>query len=64
MLNNRVKYFNLFKNVWIKTARGKAAGPSGLDADFWRRAIGSKIFGKASDDLCHAIDVTHGKTTL
>ena len=41
----------LFKNVLSK----QKAGPSGLDADFWRRAIGSKIFGKASDDLCHAI---------
>ena len=26
-----------------------AAGPSGLDADFWKRAIGSKIFGNVSE---------------
>ena len=31
-----------------------ASGPSGLDADFWRR-IGSSLFGTVSDDLCHSI---------
>ena len=44
---------SLIQKCAIKT-KG-AAGPSGLDADFWRRAIGSKIFGNVSDDLCHAI---------
>ena len=35
-----------------------ASGPSGLDADFWRKIIGGSIFGAASDDLCHANDKT------
>ena len=31
-------------------------GPSGLDADFWRKIIGGSVFGTTtSDDLCHAI---------
>ena len=35
-----------------------ASGPSGLDANFWRRIIGSSLFGTVSDDLCHAIGST------
>ena len=30
-------------------------GPSGLDADFWRKILCNSTFGNASDDLCHAI---------
>ena len=32
-----------------------SSGPSGLDADFWRRIVGSILFGTVSDDLCHSI---------
>ena len=32
-----------------------ASGPSGLDADFWRKIIGGSVFGTTSDYLCHAI---------
>ena len=32
-----------------------AAGPSGFDADDWRGVLGSRIYGKSSDDLCTAI---------
>lgn len=32
-----------------------ASGPSGMDADFWRKIIGGNVFGSAADDLCHAI---------
>ena len=39
-------FIMLFKCA-IKT-KG-AAGPSGLDADIWKRAIGSKIFGNVSE---------------
>ena len=35
----------------IKTRGG--AGPSGLDADGWRRILTSKQFGKCSNDLCN-----------
>ena len=32
-----------------------ASGRSGLDANFWRRIVGSSLFGTVSDDLCHSI---------
>ena len=32
-----------------------ASGPSGLDADCWKKMIGGGSFGAVSDDLCHAI---------
>ena len=37
-----------------KRTRG-SAGPSGIDADTWRRILGSKSFGKGSADVCDAI---------
>jgi hypothetical protein len=54
---NTVIYDNinadLVRKCAIKT-KG-ASGPSGLDADFWRRIVGSNIYGNVTDDLCHAI---------
>ena len=44
---------NLIKRCAINT-KG-SAGPSGVDADFWRKIISSNIYGTTSDDLCHAI---------
>ena len=43
----------LIKKCSIKT-KG-ASGPSGLDADYWRKLIGSRTYGNVSDDLSHAI---------
>ena len=45
----------LIRKCTIKT-KG-AAGPSDLDADFWRKIIGGNVFGAVSDDLCHAIAI-------
>ena len=45
----------LIRKCAIKT-KG-AAGPSGLDANFWRKIIGGNVFGAVSDDLCHAIAI-------
>ena len=44
---------NLIKRCAINT-KG-SSGPSGVDADFWRKIISSDIYGTTSDDLCHAI---------
>ena len=44
---------DLIKKCALKT-KG-AAGPSGFDADFWRRIASSSIFGTVTDDLCHTI---------
>ena len=44
---------DLIKSCAVKT-KG-SAGPSGLDADMWRKIISSHIYGTVSDDLCHAI---------
>ena len=54
---NAVIYDNTNADLIRKCAiRTKgASGPSGLDADFWRRIVGSSVFGSASEDLCHAI---------
>ena len=35
-----------------------ASGPSGLEADFWRKIAGSNIYGNVTDYLCHAIALT------
>ena len=43
----------LIKNAAIKTKGG--LGPSGLDADGWRRIIVSSCFGIATADLRKAI---------
>ena len=32
-----------------------AAGPSGLDADQWKRILSTRLFGSSSTDLCKAI---------
>ena len=44
---------DIIKSCAVKT-KG-SAGPSGLDADMWRKIISSYIYGTVSDDLCHAI---------
>ena len=42
----------LVRKAAIKTRGG--SGPSGMDADGWRRMLTSKSFSKASSDLCKA----------
>ena len=44
---------NLIKSCCSKTKGG--SGPSGMDADGWRRIILSNQFHQNSDDLCHAL---------
>ena len=43
----------VIKKAAIRAKRG--SGPSGLDADGWRRIIVSSCFGTATSDLCKAI---------
>ena len=50
--------FNNIDEVAIESAAKAtkgSAGPSGMDADIWRRILCSKAFGKTSSDLCYAI---------
>ena len=44
---------DLVKRAAVRTRGG--AGPSGLDADGWRRLLITKQFGTSSTDLCKAI---------
>ena len=44
---------DLVKGAAVRTRGG--AGPSGLDADGWRRLLITKQFGTSSTDLCKAI---------
>ena len=38
----------------VKKTRG-GSGPSGMDADAWRKVILSKSFGESSNDFCSAL---------
>ena len=54
---DKVIYDNINADL-IKTCASKtkgSAGPSGLDAEEWRKMISSHMYGNISDDLCHAI---------
>ena len=44
---------DLLKGAAVRTRGG--AGPSGLDADWWRKILITKQFGTSSTDLCKAI---------
>ena len=56
-LTHPIKFENIdadvIKKAAIKTKGG--SGPSGMDADGWRRILASNSFGQCSTDLCKAM---------
>ena len=54
---HKIKYecidAEVIRNTALRTRGG--SGPSGMDADGWRRILTSNSFGQSSTDLCNAL---------